>query len=105
MGVKCDTVLLFSLPPTNTLKCREHVSGRVASCPHPTPCGGLSREPAVVLGGGGLWGLGGGHAAIGLSKVTLGKSWLHICSQAWRPDPRQAVPGSCAPPALHAAWL
>lgn len=29
---------------------------------------------------------GGGHAAIGLSKVTPGKSWHHICSRATAPS-------------------
>jgi len=87
--------------------CRKHVTGHVASCaPSPPPCGGLSREPAAVLWGGWVRRAvrGDRHAAIGLSKVTPGKSWHHICSRGpARSDRHQGTTRLlCAPAALRA---
>ncbi|KAK5930092.1 hypothetical protein CgunFtcFv8_026356 [Champsocephalus gunnari] len=97
MGVQCDTVPLFSHKHIEVYRACFGPRGLLSP---PNPLWRIKQRASCSAGG---WGaLGGGHAAVGLSKVTLGKSWLHICSQAWHPDPRPAVPGSCPPrcPAL-----
>lgn len=60
-------------PPHPASVCAEHAEGRVAS--RLPPLWRIKQGASCSDGGVG----GGGRAAIGLSKVTPGKSWHHIC--------------------------